>query len=122
MRAKILLFSVLYYPFDPNRDNWQDLKTHSLDGLLRQLFYAYSTFDKVENTIWQTARSLSEPNAYDQSASYILQAVKTLYDQLQSQSMQHPAEGNLSLSDDSDFTQPSGILYGNDNDDTCQFM
>ncbi len=122
MRAKILLFSVLYYPFDPNRDNWQDLKTHSLDGLLRQLFYAYSTFDKVENTIWQTARSLSEPNAYDQSASYILQAVKTLYDQLQSQSMQHPAEGNLSLSDDSDFTQPSGIFYGNDNDDTCQFM
>ena len=122
MRAKILLFSVLYYPFDPDRDNWQDLKTHSLDGLLRQLFYAYSTFDKAENAIWHTARSLSEPNAYDQSASYILQVVKTLYDQLQTQSMQHPAEGNLSLSDDSDFTQPSAIFYSNDDDDTCQFI
>ena len=41
MRAKILLFSVLYYPFDPDRDNWHDLGSHRLDGLLRQLFYAY---------------------------------------------------------------------------------
>ncbi len=122
MRAKILLFSVLYYPFDPDRDNWQDLRTHSLDGLLRQLFYAYFTFDKAENAIWKTARSLSEPNAYDQSASYILQVVKTLYDQLQSQSMQHPAEGNLSRSDDGDFTQLSGIFHGSDDDDTCQFI
>ncbi|MCY7334200.1 MAG: serine/threonine protein kinase [Pseudanabaena sp. CAN_BIN31] len=122
MRTKILLFSVLYYPFDPDRDNWQDLKTHSLDGLLRQLFYAYSTLDKAENAIAQIARSLTEPNAYDQSASYILQVVKTLYDQLETKSMQHPAEGNLSLSDDGDFTQPSGIFYGNDDDDTCQFM
>ncbi len=120
MRAKILLFSVLYYPFDPDRDNWHDLGSHRLDGLLRQLFYAYPSFAKAEKSIWQIARSLSEPSAYDQAASYILQVVKTLYDQLEAKSMLHPAEGNQDTSEDTDFTQPSTLSRSND-DDTCQF-
>ncbi|GBO52435.1 serine/threonine kinase [Pseudanabaena sp. lw0831] len=120
MRAKILLFSVLYYPFDPDRDNWHDLGSHRLDGLLRQLFYAYPSFEKVEKSIWQIARSLSEPSAYDQAASYILQVVKTLYDQLESKSMLHPAEGKQAASEDTDFTQPS-VLSRSSDDDTCQF-
>jgi serine/threonine protein kinase len=120
MRAKILLFSVLYYPFDPDRDNWHDLRTHALDGLLRQFFYAYSSFDKAEKSLWHIARSQSEPKAYDQSASYILQVIKTLYEQLEAKAMLHPAEGNLSLSEDTDFTQPSMLFHNND-DDTCQF-
>lgn len=120
MRAKILLFSALYYPFDPDRDNWHDLRSHRLDGLLRQLFHAYPTFDKVEKAIWQIARSLSEPNAYDQAASYILQVVKTLYDQLEAKSMLHPAEGTQAASEDTGFTQPSMLSRSSD-DDTCQF-
>ncbi len=120
MRAKILLFSVLYYPFDPDRDNWHDLGSHRLDGLLRQLFYAYPSFEKAEKSVWQIARSLSEPSAYDQSASYILQVVKTLYDQLEAKSMLHPAEGKQAPSEDTDFTQPSALSHSND-DDTCQF-
>ena len=120
MRAKILLFSALYYPFDPDRDNWHELRSHRLDGLLRQLFYAYPTFDKAEKSIWQIARSLSEPNAYDQAASYILQVVKTLYDQLEAKSMLHPAEGTQAASEDTGFTQPSMLSRSSD-DDTCQF-
>lgn len=123
MRTKILLFSALYYPFNADRDNWQDLRTHELDGLLRQLFYAYPTFDKVEHGIWQTARSLSESLAYEQSANYILQVIKTLYDRLEAKSMQHPAEGSLlSSQDNDDFTQPSAIFRNSDDDDTCQFV
>ena len=120
MRTKILLFSSLYYPFNPDRDNWQDLRTHSLDGLLRQLFYAYPTFDRVEQLLWQTARSLNEASAYEQSVNYILQVIKTLYDQLEFKSMYHPAEGSFSPSEDTDFTQPSAFFLNND--DTCQFV
>jgi len=121
MRTKILLFSTLYYPFDPDRDNWQDLRTHELDGLLRQLFYAYPSFDKVEHTLWQVARSLNESSAYKQSVNYVLQVIKTLYDQLASKTMQHPAEGGLLPSQDTDFTQPSAIFHSDEEDDTCQF-
>jgi len=35
--------------------------------------------------------------------------------------MLHPAEGNLSQSDDTDFTQPS-LLFRSSDDDTCQFI
>jgi len=121
LRAKILLFSTLYYPFDPDCDNWHDLRTHRLDGLLRQLFYAYPSFDKAENTIWQIARSLNEPSAYEQSANYILQVIKTLYDQLEARSMHHPAEGRVRPFQDTDFTQPSAIFRTSDDEDTCQF-
>lgn len=121
MRAKILLFSILYYPFNPDIDNWHDLKTHGLDGLLRQLFYAYPSFAKAENSVLQTARSLSEPDEYEQSASYVLQAVKTLYDQLEFRSMHHPSEGKSLPKDDTDLTQPSEIFINSDDDDTCQF-
>jgi len=121
MRAKILLFSTLYYPFNPDRDNWHDLRNHGLDGLLRQLFYAYPSFDKAENAIWQIARSLNESSAYEQSANYILQVIKTLYDQLEVRSMHHPAEGVLQPSQDTDFTQSGAIFSNSDDEDTCQF-
>ena len=122
MRAKILLFSVLYYPFNPDRDNWQDLRSHGLDELLRQLFYVYPSFAEVDNAIWQMSRSLSEPSAYEQSANYILQAIKTLYDQLESRSMSHLTEqGSLSF-DNIDFTQANAFPNTSDDDETCQFM
>jgi len=60
---------------------------------------------------------------YDQSANYILQAIKTLYNLLETKSMLHPAEGSLPTSEDydNDFTQPS-LFRGDDTDeDTCQF-
>ena len=117
MRTKILLFSVLYYPFDPDRDNWHDLRTHRLDGLLRQLFYAYPSFIKAEKSIWKTARSLNESTAYAQSANYILQAIKVLYDQLDARSMEHPADGS---DQGGECTQPSAIAFSQD-DDSCQF-
>ena len=123
MRTKILLFSLLYYPFNPDHDNWHDLRTRGLDELLRQFFYAYPTFEQAETAIWKTARSLSEPSVYDQSANYILQAIKTLYNLLETKSMLHPAEGSLPTSEDydNDFTQPS-LFRGDDTDeDTCQF-
>ena len=122
MRAKILLFSVLYYPFNPDRDNWQDLRSHGLDELLRQLFYVYPSFAEADNAIWQMSRSLNEPSAYEQSANYILQAIKTLYDQLESRSMAHPTEQSSPSFDNLDFTQANAFPNTSDDDETCQFM
>jgi hypothetical protein len=87
------------------------LRNHELDGLLRQLFYAYPSFDKVEHTLWQVAQSLNESTTYEQSANYILQVIKPLYELLIAKSMHHPAEGGLLPSQDSDFTQPSVIFH-----------
>ncbi len=122
MRAKILLFSVLYYPFNPDHDSWQDLRGHGLDQLLRQLFYAYPSFAEADNAIWQMSRSLSEPRAYEQSANYILQVIKTLYDQLVLRSMSHPTEQSSLSFDNIDFTQANAFPSNSDDDQTCQFI
>ncbi len=120
MRAKILLFSILYYPFNPDRDKWQDLRSHALDSLLRQLFYAHPSSDIAEAVVWETARSLNDAKSYEQSASYIIQTIKFLYEQLASRSMLHPAAGNFSSQSDTESTQAS-FSPSSDDDDTCQF-
>lgn len=120
MRAKILLFSILYYPFDPDRDRWQDLRSHALDSLLRQLFYAYPSLSLAESMVWQTTRSLNDAKSYEQSASYIIQAIKFLYEQLAAKSMLHPSTNSFSASSDTDSTQAR--FSTNSDDDTCQFI
>jgi serine/threonine protein kinase len=121
MRVKILLFSILYYPFDCDRDNWHDLRRHTLDDLIRQLFYSYASLNKAERAIWQIARSLNDSHAYEQAASYIIQEIRGLYSHLDTLSMQHPAE-SLSTSErgDTDSTKPSTARSGED--ETCQFL
>ncbi len=129
LRAKILLFSNLYYPFDPDRQQWQDLRSHTLDSLLRKFFYTYSQFDQAEKALWQTVRSHPDAASYDQSASYILQSMKSLYDQLDQKLMLHPATLSKSKSSQVDFgsdsnsdhTQPSLLFDSRDDEDTCQF-
>lgn len=120
MRSKILLFSILYYPFDPDRDRWQDLRSHALDSLLRQLFYAYPSLSLAESMVWQTTRSLNDAKSYEQSASYIIQAIKFLYEQLAAKSMLHPSANSFSVSSDTDSTQAR--FSTNSDDDTCQFI
>lgn len=121
MRAKILLFSILYYPFDCDRDNWHDLRRHTLDDLIRQLFYSYASIDQAESAIKQILRSLNDSNAYEQAASYIIQAIRGLYSHLDTLSMQHPAE-SMSRTErgDTDSTKPSTARSSDD--ETCQFF
>ncbi|MDX2256848.1 MAG: serine/threonine-protein kinase [Pseudanabaenaceae cyanobacterium bins.39] len=121
MRVKILLFSCLYYRFDVERDKWQDLHSHSLDSLLRQIFYMHSSLADLENAIWKMARSLSDSIAYEQSANYIIQALQPIYTKLDEQSMLHPTANKLSELGDSEFTQPD-LNASNEDDDTCQFI
>ncbi|MBD2187424.1 serine/threonine-protein kinase [Pseudanabaena mucicola] len=121
MRAKILLFSILYYPFDCDRDNWHDLRRHTLDDLIRQLFYSYASIDKAESAIRQILRSLNDSNAYEQAASYIIQAIRGLYSHLDTLSMQHPAESQSQFElGDTDSTKPSSARSSDD--ETCQFF
>ncbi len=87
---------------------------------MRQLFYAHPSLDIAEAVVWETARSLNDAKSYEQSASYIIQTIKFLYEQLASRSMLHPAAGNFSSQSDTESTQAS-FSPSSDDDDTCQF-
>ena len=79
LRAKILVFSSLHSDFTFSDEDWRDLKTYELDGLLRQLVQNFQTYTDLEAVLYSTARRLPEPEAGVQAADTIIKCVRTLY-------------------------------------------
>ncbi len=79
LRAKILVFSSLHSDFTFSHEDWRDLKTYELDGLLRELVQNFQTYTDLEAVLYSTARRLPEPEAGVQAADTIIKCVRTLY-------------------------------------------
>ncbi len=79
LRAKLLLFSSLYHPFESNSADWSKIRNQTLGDLLRQLFDHYSTYDSVEVGLQDTARSLDQVEDYEQAAGAIARALRPYY-------------------------------------------
>jgi len=79
LRAKILVFSSLHSDFTFSHEDWRDLKTYELDGLLRELVQNFRTYTDLEAVLYSTARRLPEPEAGVQAADTIIKCVRTLY-------------------------------------------
>ena len=77
LRAKILIFSALYRPFKGGHD-WSAIKDYELDDLLLSLFCKYQNCQQLESQLYQTAKSLHEPEEYNQAAGAIIQSMQAL--------------------------------------------
>lgn len=78
LRAKVLLFSLLYHNFQGEQD-WLEIKNHELDDLLLKTFLDYQSFPKLESQLYQTANQLEESDEYTQAASAICQSIAAIY-------------------------------------------
>ncbi len=85
LRAKILLFSLVYYPFAGKEQDWSNLKLHSLEGLLRSVTTVCSSLEALQLKIEAAAHQLSQPEDYLAVASVILKSAKPGYAALQQQ-------------------------------------
>lgn len=92
LRTKILLFSVIHYPFFTRTHDWSDIRTQTLDNLLCDLFCAYTSALEAEKKLIQIAHTLEEPEQYGQVVRYIIRGLKPLYSKLTELSMRHPIE------------------------------
>ncbi|MEE3715570.1 serine/threonine-protein kinase [Tumidithrix elongata RA019] len=133
LRTKILLFSTLHYPFFIGKNDWSDIRTQTLDNLLRALFCSYPTEFEAEKKLIQVAHSLEEPEQYGQVIRYIVRAVKPLYSKLTELSMRHPLEEQRSFSGQNPSSKTSIHALGNnkathihnnedEDDQTCRFI
>ncbi|NJK54058.1 MAG: hypothetical protein HC936_17095 [Leptolyngbyaceae cyanobacterium SU_3_3] len=84
LRAKILLFSIVYYPFTNSAQDWSNLKLYSLDGLLRSLTTCGSIAD-LQTKLETIAQQLSQPDDYAQVSHVLIKCLKPIYTQLQQQ-------------------------------------
>ncbi|MFW6264153.1 MAG: hypothetical protein ACOC3E_01350 [Cyanobacteriota bacterium] len=79
LRAKVLLFSLLYHPFNASQQDWAIIKTHELDELLYHFFQSCSTFFDFERKLYDMAKRLENPYESTQAASAIAQSIKPYY-------------------------------------------
>jgi hypothetical protein len=79
LRAKILVFSMLHYLFDPRDRSWGDLNTHDFSDLLQSLYQLCSTLEKLEEGLLDTANQMGGEQEYLQAAGVITSYMKPLY-------------------------------------------
>ncbi|WP_299491193.1 hypothetical protein [Acaryochloris sp. IP29b_bin.137] len=79
LKAKILIFSVLYYPFSFNRQDWLNLKQRPLEKLLQNLFTTYPNFVALELKLLQTAEQLESLDQSQQVVHALLRVVLPHY-------------------------------------------
>lgn len=79
LRAKIVLFSTLYYKFKFDDSDWNKLRNILLDDLLNDLFKKFTNFKELDTKLTIAASCLEPQNEYTQSAGAILQCLKCYY-------------------------------------------
>jgi hypothetical protein len=76
LRAKILMFSMLFHSWDRSDQDWSILRSYSIDDLLEQLISSSKGFTELDIRLQSTAKSLPEAEAQLQTASTIMEAIK----------------------------------------------
>ncbi|MBD2690730.1 hypothetical protein [Anabaena catenula] len=133
LRAKIILFSVLYHKFTFQEEDWFKLRAEELDSLLQKLFDSCSTLRELEFKLNNSVISLGHPDENTQVASAIIQSMRGLYRDISSTSATQYQPINsyssqetrplVDLNYDITLTDVDHI-YENDIDgeNTCQFI
>ncbi|MEQ9237000.1 hypothetical protein [Coleofasciculus sp. E2-BRE-01] len=80
LRAKLLIFSVLYHPIKKTQHDWLLMKAKPLDDLLFELFSNCATVEELETKLYQTAQALENTDENTQAAGAIAQSMKRLYE------------------------------------------
>jgi molybdopterin converting factor small subunit len=80
LRAKLLIFSVLYHPIKKTQHDWLLMKAKPLDDLLFELFSTCPTLEELEAKLYQTAQAIEDADENIQAAGAIAQSMKRFYE------------------------------------------
>jgi len=78
LRAKILLFSVLFQSWDQNGQDWGMIRSYGLDDLVEQLILSRKRPNDVEVKLNAQADQMAEQEAYQQTAQTLIKILKPL--------------------------------------------
>ncbi len=102
LRAKILIFSTLYRRFYGHDKDWLVVREKSLDEMLRYLCSVYTTPQKLQEKLYNTAKNLENPQENMQAAKTIIQAMMPCYENV-SQPQSTRIDATQSTPQDGDF-------------------
>lgn len=76
LQAKILLFSLIFHPWERSGQDWSMLRSYILDDLLDQVLQSGRSVAEIEAKLYTAAKSLADRDVYLQTASTILETLK----------------------------------------------
>jgi hypothetical protein len=80
LRAKILIFSLLYHPFKFSTRDWLTIKMQDLDNLIRHLYSICSTPVELKSRLYEITQKLNHQEEDFTTAIAIYKAMKSLYE------------------------------------------
>ncbi|AVQ72741.1 hypothetical protein MTo_02009 [Microcystis aeruginosa NIES-1211] len=78
LRAKILIFSLLFHPWDRSGQDWSILRSYTLEDLLQQLIQSSKSLKDIEIELYNIAQNQMDRDAYVQTASILVQALQKI--------------------------------------------
>ncbi|MEB3229228.1 MAG: hypothetical protein VKJ27_12695 [Synechocystis sp.] len=78
LRAKVLLFSVLFQSWDQNGQDWGMIRSYGLDDLVEQLILSQIRPNDLEMRLNAQANQMAEQEAYQQTAQTLIKIIKPL--------------------------------------------
>jgi hypothetical protein len=83
LRAKIVLFSLLYRPFTSNSGDWSTLKQQDLGEFIRRVYNKYASLEDLKRALTIVTAQLDDPTECDQAATAIYSVLKPYYLELE---------------------------------------
>lgn len=78
LRAKILIFSLLFYPWDQSSQDWLTLRSYTLEDLLQQLIQSGKSLKDIEIQLYNIAHTQMDRDANVQTAGILVQALQRI--------------------------------------------
>lgn len=78
LRAKIILYSILFHPWDQSSQDWSTLGSYTLEDLLEQLIQTGHSLKEIESRLYGAAKMLTDLDSSLQTAGIIIQALQRI--------------------------------------------
>ncbi|NCS24523.1 MAG: hypothetical protein GPI96_08410 [Microcystis aeruginosa BS13-02] len=78
LRAKILIFSLLFYPWERSGQDWSTLRSYTLEDLLQQLIESGKSLKDIEIQLYNIAQTQMDTDANVQTAGILVQALQKI--------------------------------------------
>jgi len=78
LRAKILIFSLLFHHWDRSDQDWSTLRSYTLEDLLQQLIQSGKSLQDIEVQLYNIAQTQMDRDANVQTASILVQALQRI--------------------------------------------
>ena len=78
LRAKILIFSLLFHPWDRSGQDWSTLRSYTLEDLLQKLIESGKSLKDIEIQLYNIAQTQMDTDANVQTASILVQTLQKI--------------------------------------------